>query len=256
MTSPDEIPHSKKNLSVYPSKKTLFILIGASICMLFLAVFLFTRPSFTAAFDLTNKGTIGDAINGITGPIIALISAGLLFYSFQAQLEANKHQLKANEMLKSQWEFDTYLKLYGEIEKVYEEKFRTTVMLGGVVDKEYVGWAYLEFFASNMETYLSDTDKSKAQTFVWGHLNPIEFVLEDLVVLILYVRSSNLPQKQFFLHRVDRFYTSKLEVPLTKVYVELPKSFQNSHTLYNKLVSLITSLRNEELKTDIIFAYD
>lgn len=40
--------------------------------------------------DYSNHGTIGDVIGGITGPIINLIGAYLVYVAFKAQIDANK----------------------------------------------------------------------------------------------------------------------------------------------------------------------
>ena len=74
-------------------------------------------------FDIDHKsniGVLGDAFNGLTAPFISLISAFLIYITFKAQNKANEKQVEANKMLQSQWQFDTYLKLFTEIRQSYE----------------------------------------------------------------------------------------------------------------------------------------
>ena len=53
-------------------------------------------------------------MNGLSAPIIALISAGLLFYSFQAQVRANK-------LLQGQWQFDTFLSMFKDMLSTFND---------------------------------------------------------------------------------------------------------------------------------------
>lgn len=48
-------------------------------------------------FDLSDKGTIGDTIGGITAPIVGLLSVFLLWLTLKEQLEFNKRQDKINK---------------------------------------------------------------------------------------------------------------------------------------------------------------
>lgn len=48
-------------------------------------------------FDLSDKGTIGDTIGGITAPIVGLLSVFLLWLTLKEQLEFNKRQDEINK---------------------------------------------------------------------------------------------------------------------------------------------------------------
>lgn len=238
---------------IFPSKSLLMFLIVAVITLLFFVVFLFTRPALMPAFNLSDKGQIGDAINGITGPIIALISSGLLFYSFQAQLEANKRQLEANKTLKSQWEFDTYYRLYGEIEKAYLENLfleERKVTFDNLREETFKGAGYLKYVADILIPRTKNKLSEDSLNILRGRLDSIEFILEDLIVLIDYVRTSDVDQKLFFLHRAERFYSARLEQQLKPIYSNLPISplYERSGSIYNSLIKTISQIRENELK--------
>ena len=53
---------------------------------------LFTQFSW---IDFTKTGSIGDTIGGITAPIVNLIGAILIYYSFRQQMNANEIQIKS-----------------------------------------------------------------------------------------------------------------------------------------------------------------
>lgn len=77
-------------------KKNINLLLFAFfIASLFLAVYAFTRHSFIKGFDLRQTGQIGDTIGGISGPIINLLGAILVYLSFREQKKANDDQWKA-----------------------------------------------------------------------------------------------------------------------------------------------------------------
>ncbi len=76
-------------------RSIIFLIIG--ICLIFLSLYLFTRPAICDVWDFSNTGQIGDTIGGITAPIINLLGAFLVYLSFEAQVRANKIQSKALE---------------------------------------------------------------------------------------------------------------------------------------------------------------
>lgn len=77
--------------------KQNFLILLFGIFLIFLAIFLCTRPALYESWDLSSSGQIGDTIGGITSPLINLIGAYLVFISFQAQITANKLQADALE---------------------------------------------------------------------------------------------------------------------------------------------------------------
>lgn len=81
---------------------------------LFLAIYLFSLPAKWSIWDLHEKGAIGDAINGMTAPIIGTVGAILIFISFQEQVKANRLQFDA---LRTQRELDIVYRLYTELKE-------------------------------------------------------------------------------------------------------------------------------------------
>jgi hypothetical protein len=95
----------------------VYLLVG--ICLIFLSLWIFTRPAISSDWDFSNKGQIGDTIGGISAPIINLLGAFLVFLSFKEQFEANtiqrdalKNEIDNNNRNK---EFDTLFSIFKEI---------------------------------------------------------------------------------------------------------------------------------------------
>ena len=63
----------------------------------FFAPFIFTRQCFSPVFDFTETGEIGDTINGLMGPFIAIAAALLTFFAFREQIKANTLQKNATD---------------------------------------------------------------------------------------------------------------------------------------------------------------
>lgn len=78
-------------------KQILFLLfVLLAVCA---APVLFTQSALFGweAFDLSDKGTIGDTIGGITSPIVGLLSVFLLWLTLKEQLAFNKKQDSINK---------------------------------------------------------------------------------------------------------------------------------------------------------------
>lgn len=78
------------------NRRSIIFLISG-IGLIFLSLYLFTRPASSDVWDFSNTGQIGDTIGGITAPIINLLGAFLVYISFNAQIKANEIQSKALE---------------------------------------------------------------------------------------------------------------------------------------------------------------
>lgn len=73
--------------------KGTYLLVFGIIFVCF-APLIFTIPHFIQSGDFSNTGQIGDTIGGITAPIVGLLGAILVYFSFKAQIDANEEQRK------------------------------------------------------------------------------------------------------------------------------------------------------------------
>lgn len=76
------------------SKLVLWLFVIVTLLVI-VSPFIFTRPAISEIFDFTGKGEIGDVIGGVTGPIINIFAAYLVFLAFNQQVKANEIQRKA-----------------------------------------------------------------------------------------------------------------------------------------------------------------
>lgn len=74
------------------------ILIGVTIVFVLVGPVLFSLPAMCDLFSLSDKGTIGDALGGITAPIIGLASIILLYWTLREQIRINIEQKKFNDV--------------------------------------------------------------------------------------------------------------------------------------------------------------
>ena len=183
MTNSSKNTHLEKIITISSLVGVVLFLFGM-VC--------FFSSDLISKTKLVDKGAVGDALNGMTAPFISLIGATLLFYSFMAQLKANKMQIKANQILQTQWQFDTYYKLYNEIEKAFLllEATETVRDVDETKDKTnvYKGSRYIDLIARYADQ----------EEFVTNFFPSLEFIIEDILVLIQYVNDSDMPKNNSF----------------------------------------------------------
>lgn len=214
--------------TVYPKPQVIILFALGVILLLFAAVYVFTGHSFIPGFRISEKnGEIGDALNGNTAPITSLIGAGLIFYSFLTQLEANKIQLKANSLLQSQWQFDSFTKTFNDVqseisnlkytldETAYYGSDNPEIGIRGIgVEPNpilFQGSEAISVFANNFGRHIGQKSI--------GIMNDIAFVLEEMCGLINDIENSNMieERKKSLFYRINRLYVAKLEIHLSDI---------------------------------------
>jgi len=105
----------------------LFVLV-CGIGLLFLYTYLVATQTWL--FDLSGKGELGDAINGIVSPAIGLIGVALLGLSFYMQYYANellraqnKSLGEQNEKLSDQNRFNSLLDSINRLKDDFKELY-------------------------------------------------------------------------------------------------------------------------------------
>lgn len=132
----------------------LIIAIGIAVC--FLAVFIFTRTSFIESYNFGRPHEIGEAIGGITAPIIGLATTFLLIRTLQLQ----------NDTFKDQQKFDNTVVLKNEVElfftmfKQLQQDVKNFVYVIEFDFAKFEGSAAINIFADSIakETDLSNFD--------------------------------------------------------------------------------------------------
>lgn len=90
-------------------KNVILFIVGIA-AILFLVIYVYLVSNKDWFFDLSEKGTIGDAIGGITAPVIGMLGAFLVYISFRSQVNAN-------QLLINQNEFKLYLELINDLKQ-------------------------------------------------------------------------------------------------------------------------------------------
>lgn len=80
----------------------LYLILAIGLLSIFFVPVLFTFDTFLPSFKDT--GPIGDTVNGIAGPFIALTAAILTYFAFYMQYRANRLQLKQFKVQKKQFD--------------------------------------------------------------------------------------------------------------------------------------------------------
>src|SRR5688572_12500161 len=101
------------------------LVVGAVLVAL--APYIFTQ--FSLAYDLSDKGPIGDSISGTTAPIVGLVGAVLVFLSLYAQIQANRLVLREFKEDRERYETELRQRENDRKEEASREQFRTLVDL-------------------------------------------------------------------------------------------------------------------------------
>lgn len=200
---------------------TAFLLIG--IALIFLSLYLFTKPAFLSSWDFSNTGQIGDTIGGITAPIINLLGAFLVYISFQEQLRANRIQVEAlnDEKERNTYDrvFNNYISLYESV-KSHLENLEFIVqpkpnygMDGSITSVNHIVYKGLNA-VNEFVIRIENKDKYTAENYeVYGILLSFQFILKSLSELSNLVESNIIltNDKAFLSQNIKLMYESFLK---------------------------------------------
>lgn len=87
------------NLRQREKKDNFTIIVGLVLIIITFPIYIYliTYKSWYLGFDLNGKGQIGDAIGGITAPLIGILGSILVYKSFRSQVNANALMAKQSE---------------------------------------------------------------------------------------------------------------------------------------------------------------
>jgi hypothetical protein len=201
-------------------KNTIFLIIG--ITLIFLSLYLFTKPAFFDSWDFSNTGQIGDTIGGITAPIINLLGAFLVYTSFQEQLRANRIQVQAlnDEKERNTYDrvFNNYISLYESLKSHLENlefivkpspNYARDGSITSVNHIVYKGLNAINEFVIRIE----DKEKYRSENYeVYGILLSFQFILKSLSELSNLVESNIIltNDKAFLSQNIKLMYDSFL----------------------------------------------
>jgi hypothetical protein len=197
------------------------ILLFLGIILVFLSIYVFTRPAIWSNFDFSNTGQIGDTIGGISAPVINLIGALLIYFSFKEQFEANRIQRESldNEILRNREskEFDLLFSLFKEIKNEVEnfEFYETQRYVDRIsdnvqiVESKYKGLPAIETFILHVEKSIEK--KRNYQTI--SEQAGVKYIIGSLRDLHIKIDDSglNINDKELLKSKLQFFYEAKLQ---------------------------------------------
>ena len=231
------------------NKKDIFYL-TSGIILIFLSIYLFTRPVIFSQFDLTATGQIGDTIGGISAPLINLIGAYLVYISFKTQLQANKIQIQALNDEKDRFNVDNIfqkqsahfndikstlnnLEFVVELFPVYDRTGKATYF----APLNFKGLNALNEFTNRLilkRNYTSQTYE------VFGMLLHYQFMLMSIIELIDNVnkRVEDEADKIYLLKNIRLFYDSFLKpfaIKMEKNEINISEDISQIKNLINTI---------------------
>lgn len=187
---------------------TLCLIIGTAL-VLFVATFAFTRPSPWKELDFSRTGQIGDTIGGITAPLVGIIGALLVYFSFREQVKANRIQTinlrQENRRNTETQEFNTLLDLYKQVKDDLEGL--VFVSSKAKVAKPIKGRRAINAFVKALSDLYNDKS-FLSNAFFRDYL----FILSVLSMLTQRVQTSmlNNKDKSLLLTLISYLYATKL----------------------------------------------
>ncbi len=163
-----------------------------------------------------NSGTIGDTVGGIAGPIIGLLSAVLIFYSFKAQIRANEitreQSLKAIQHAREESNFRYLIEEFERVKKTIENH-TCPMQQKDIMDKNNKkGIDALEYFSVHLKYIEDEEDGAKLSLF------KTKYLLLDIENML---REQELPLSKDFKgilnSKMTRYYNEKLYVTLINI---------------------------------------
>lgn len=217
----------------------ILILLTAALLNVF-GNWVFSQVPFLA--DLRDKGALGDAMNGLTAPVITLASAVLVYLTFREQNRANENQLIANQEFSEQSIVERYTNTFSEIKNEFEAlTLKTTAN-----------------FSNNQQQVIERRGVNALGKFVEGfngiyqaksghHLmKNLSYVCQELTSLTNEIHQSPLPfsKKQYLLLRINRFFIAKMDYHLSKLQELIVADTDESKPFNNYYRECMQNLRS------------
>ena len=220
--------------------RQLITLIVSFFLLLALFVYLFSRPIFISLFQLTDKETAANLINGFTAPVIGAVGAILVFISFREQVRANKiHFTALNEQrdLELLYKFYEELKedlqrMQGEYGARYDQPAILDSLMNYVYDNRHPTCPYPEFqlylhYIFRQFIFLSNRIKRNK------NLSPSEIVYVIDKVRYLYDLYFKMYHTRLTTVLLDKEFGKEIKNALEEVNTEMRK-LDNVHSLHKE----------------------
>ena len=212
----------------YNKQILFFSLVVILLC--FLGVFIFTLPAFINRLNLSLKDNIGDAVGGLTAPIIGIITSILLYITLSRQVESNVDQKLKNE---SDILFLLLNQLDNEVSRFYYKYSR------GDKEFKFEGLHGMNEFAKDFVNY-----SFKSFNFTFKALfEAKQFLLiirsYELIEKRIQVSSLSDNLKPLFQAKLETFYDCVLKFPLETINITIEKNEKMKDNVTEEIYSFI-----------------
>ena len=206
----------------------IFILFFCISCFVFIWIVL--KPSMSHGFDLSNQQNIGQAIGGLTAPVVGIASALLLFMTLIYQIQnisrqevfsQNQHAFSLNQQQKD--EFDIVLSLFS----LFMEELNTfhytynTIALPGKSERivtsglEGLNKFVLDFEHEHVKLLVGYEKGTPGQAYVLEHFfqsNSISLLIDSMRTIQKKIDGALLPDgyKEMLQEKHDSYHSNFL----------------------------------------------
>ncbi|MFM2307632.1 MAG: hypothetical protein RLZZ367_2301 [Bacteroidota bacterium] len=134
-------------------KSGIYFILFFGLVAIFILPFLFTIPAIFSWTTYADKGPVGDLINGVAGPFIALMAAILTFLAFYIQYKANTIQILNNRESVAQFkqQLDLQKSQFESQIKIQNQQFETQQKLNSIERFESRYFELISLHKSNVE---------------------------------------------------------------------------------------------------------
>ncbi len=211
--------NENKQLKILKHRRSARITLIFGLFLLFIIPIALTRHSFWSIFDFTQTGQIGDTIGGITGPVVNLIAAILVYLSFQQQILANEIQInlinQEKEKERAKVDKELLLLFYNEIkESLNKLEYRSVNKTALQNGRHGIAIKAIEDYVKDCGTY-----KESIRNLTDFHIR-LMTILEEINNYVSTCRNSSrltLQEVIFFDKRIKIIFLYYLKLPLDGV---------------------------------------
>lgn len=221
--------------------KNVRVVLVIGIMLMILGPIILIRPSFLPVFNFSQSGEIGDTIGGITAPIVNLLGALLVYYSFLAQQKANALQF---DSLKSEIDFNQRFSNYtlvnnllDEVQIMLEAERPALSFMGGTIRD------CLAFFEKERNTIIESKERKIKDIFYaikqdFEYIEAINNMIDDY--------SIDAQQSNVLVLKLDRIITGVIDINTIDV-LKFYEKHASSTSIKNSSTKLIMVIQRSKL---------
>jgi hypothetical protein len=218
--------------------KIFKIAIFAAICFAFIYLG-FRIYEITHGLSISDQGSTGDAFNGFVSPFIALIAAVLVYLAFN-------EQVKANILLSSSNQLETFTKLLAQIKtQVDEFEFTDTypthkansqikdlyLLKDNLYFKKFNGAPAMYAFANNLKRNAGEISWKQKE-----HIKALLLIYEDVILLHGFIENTRGENSKYYYIKLNFYFELAFAPSFILIYNELYN--KNSEFYYKTIHSM------------------